>query len=438
MYTNGTALQDCHPGYIDESTNTWINYTNCNLATHYESRQGTYTTDFVCTRLTKCTSGSRVSVLPTATSDRACSPERALSTADKAGIAVGVVVFVAIVGIVIYRLHRLRRSTLDDLRLNEKLLHDEHIEKETLYAENIEMKRAWEIGENDLVLECVLASGAFGTVWKARWGHIEVAVKKLRMPLDDDVGGLANEDFNREVSFMQKIRHPNLLIFYGAGVAADHRAFMVVELMCHGSMRKMLLSDGPLTCVSRILMAIDVARGMAHLHSLECIHRDLKSDNCLVGHNFRVKVGDFGTSRLLRTQGVAVSGDDDASTRIGESLDVTHSLTGDVGTPLWMAPELMRAGVRKYGMEVDVYSYGIILWELMCRATPWEQAVPETDVQFMGALQNAVLGGVRPRLPAETDFPDEFIALMKECWAGDCEHRPTFAHVVAVLSKFHT
>eukprot|EP00041_Stephanoeca_diplocostata_P022495 m.537729 g.537729 ORF g.537729 m.537729 type:complete len:133 (+) comp22077_c0_seq30:2678-3076(+) len=88
------------------------------------------------------------------------------------------------------------------------------------------LQQAWVIPEQDVIFEEMLASGAFGTVWKGRWGHIPVAVKKLKLPLDG-LDPVATEDFDREVSFMQSIRHPNLLIFYGAGVTSDGLAFLV-------------------------------------------------------------------------------------------------------------------------------------------------------------------------------------------------------------------
>lgn len=108
-------------------------------------------------------------------------------------------------------------------------------------------------------------------------------------------------------------RHPNLLIFYGAGVTSDHRPFLVVELMSEGSLRRLLAkrrstsgslprddASGAHLCEDafgaafrwqqRLMVALDIAQGVRHLHSMQYIHRDLKSDNCLVGHDMRVKV----------------------------------------------------------------------------------------------------------------------------------------------------
>ena len=429
VYGNGTALQDCVPGYIDVPTDEWIALTVCDFTSTYESVQNTYTSDRVCSPLTFCTDG--IAVPETTSTDRVCHlTNPPMTKGDEAAIIVVVFLALLVMAATFYRLNRMRKSAVVDLELNEKLLQEEQMQKATLYAENIEMKRAWEILEDDLVLEHELASGGFGSVWKAKWGHIDVAVKILRTTIEGDGEGFASDEFNREVSFMQKIRHPNLLTFYGAGVTKDSRAFMVVELMRFGSMRQMLRSSRPLTCESRVLMALDIARGMSHLHSLECIHRDLKSDNCLVGDELRVKVGDFGTSRLMRSQGSSISVHN--FTNVGTA----PTLTGSVGTPLWMAPELMGSiDPRHYGKEVDVYSFGIVLWELMMRLTPWEEEVTAKGIRFFEALQKAVLGGVRPRLPPSTDFSQEYVLLMQQCWQTDPAGRPTFAQASVELAQ---
>eukprot|EP00041_Stephanoeca_diplocostata_P022491 m.537673 g.537673 ORF g.537673 m.537673 type:complete len:234 (+) comp22077_c0_seq26:2744-3445(+) len=159
------------------------------------------------------------------------------------------------------------------------------------------LQQAWVIPEQDVIFEEMLASGAFGTVWKGRWGHIPVAVKKLKLPLDG-LDPVATEDFDREVSFMQSIRHPNLLIFYGAGVTSDGLAFLVVELMVGGSLRTLLHNLAcTLTWEDKFRFALDTARGMKHLHVLNTIHRDLKSDNCLVDEHLRVKVRVHATAQ---------------------------------------------------------------------------------------------------------------------------------------------
>lgn len=441
LYASGTALQNTK-GYI--KARVWTPWTVCNSTTQYQSVPNMYTSDCKCVHLTQCTATQYESSLPTltadrkctalrqcaigveashtATTDRVCSDKRhGLTGAQGAAIAISVESFVIlVVTLSMYFLHRSKKRAQKSMHLRERLLQDERAEKLTLYAENTEMKRAWEIAEDDLDMECVIASGASASVWRAKWGHIDVAVKVLKHPIDDDFDPLAGEEFNREVLFMQRLRHPNLLTFYGAGVTSEHFAFMVVELMDEGSMRSVLRSPRTLSRGVRMYMALDVARGMHKLHVAGCIHRNLKSDNCLVDGDLRVKVGDFGASRLLdaRRAHTAMTTLDHATEHVRNSWTslvgtsdtdsiASASMTTGVGTPLWMAPELI-AQATDYGGEVDVYSFGIVLWELLTRATPWESEITCRGIGAAGAIRDAVSSGRRPMVwcSATFDEPD--------------------------------
>eukprot|EP00041_Stephanoeca_diplocostata_P022493 m.537705 g.537705 ORF g.537705 m.537705 type:complete len:344 (+) comp22077_c0_seq28:2678-3709(+) len=273
------------------------------------------------------------------------------------------------------------------------------------------LQQAWVIPEQDVIFEEMLASGAFGTVWKGRWGHIPVAVKKLKLPLDG-LDPVATEDFDREVSFMQSIRHPNLLIFYGAGVTSDGLAFLVVELMVGGSLRTLLHNLAcTLTWEDKFRFALDTARGMKHLHVLNTIHRDLKSDNCLVDEHLRVKIADFGNSRLMRGYREHYAKQSTAPTNnnahaqtsaVTESVGVTAldmndytraTMTKGTGTLLWMAPELFSLGKIQYGTAIDVYSYAVVLFEIWTRQDPWLHIGATDYLEFCTALEKAVLSG---------------------------------------------
>eukprot|EP00041_Stephanoeca_diplocostata_P028783 m.832182 g.832182 ORF g.832182 m.832182 type:complete len:1540 (+) comp23434_c1_seq2:167-4786(+) len=467
LFKPGTALQNCQRGYIQRGS--WTAWTVCDNMTSYQTTAPTYTSDRICTSAIDCVASQQyvaialtattgrtcteytacahgISAPGTTTTDRKCHQRLGLTGAQGAAIAIGVESLVIIViALVMYLLYRKKNRTEKDLHLRELLLQDERAEKESLYAENTQMKRAWEIAEGDLVMECVIASGASASVWRAKWGHISVAVKVLKHPIDDDFDPLAGEDFNREVSFMQRLRHPNLLTFYGAGVTLTKSAFMVVELMSEGSMRTVLLSQRLLTASERVAMALDVARGMRQLHSAGCLHRDLKSDNCLVDENLRVKVADFGASRLLdiqTTRRASMTKETKLKARASGALDESNqsstgsvssvSMTQGVGTPLWMAPELVEE-VEEYGGEVDVYSYGIVLWEVLTRATPWELEIPCQGIAAAAAIRKAVSSGQRPTVPKTPDLPTEYVSLMRECWTGDPAKRPDFAKIVDVL-----
>eukprot|EP00040_Diaphanoeca_grandis_P015153 m.77111 g.77111 ORF g.77111 m.77111 type:complete len:782 (-) comp24979_c0_seq1:273-2618(-) len=414
--------------------------TQCSPQYQYQSEPPTTTTDRQCSYLTNCSSLNEMQMhAPTPTSNRMCgnstivTAAKKLSTSSDAGIAIGVIVVLLMFTVAAIYLVCQKRTTEEDLRLNEQLLQGERAEKASLFAENMEMKSAWEIDEADLVTEEILASGAMGVVWRATWGHIQVAMKILKTPVDDDFGLLVSEEFNREVSFMQKIRHPNLLIFYGAGITSTNMAFLVTEYMAKGSLRGVLKSSNSVTLSVEIRqnMALDCARGMRHLHSLGSIHRDLKSDNCLVDDNLRVKVADFGESCLIRN----------AQSRMNmhseEVFDVTAnpsvSLTRGVGTPLWMAPELFSKSI-KYGPEIDVYSFGIVMWELITMKQPWADDIKKQGVQFSSAMIEAVVAGRRPSIPDRHAFSPTYIALLHKCWAGEPFERPNFSAIVDTLT----
>ena len=117
-----------------------------------------------------------------------------------------------------------------------------------------------------------------------------------------------------------------------------------------------------------------------------------------------------------------------------QSVAFQATMTKGVGTPLWMAPELFVGGT-KYGAEVDLYSFGVIMWELLTRKVPWEEAIDTTQyILFFAALCTALENGDRPLIPAEVaEAAPEFVALMEECWATDPAARPEAAAVVRHL-----
>lgn len=113
---------------------------------------------------------------------------------------------------------------------------------------------------------------------------------------------------------------------------------------------------------------------------------------------------------------------------------LTATMTRGVGTILWMAPELFVGGT-KYGPEVDVYSYGVILWELATREVPWDQITEPVYIRFYAELSTALENGERPAIPAAVaESQPDFVALMQRCWATAPESRPVFSDVVQALT----
>lgn len=379
-----------------------------------------------------------------------------------------------------YVVHRKNKSALHvttELELQQHILND----KMAL------MQKGWQILESEIEKQELIASGAFGSVYKGRWGHISVAIKTLHQgitELDPD----AVSEFREEAHCMQAIRHPNLVTFYGGnmGITKDAaKSFLVFEMMDMGSLRALLKNkERALSWPLRKQFAHDVAKGMPHLHSIPMIHRDLKSDNVLIGADMHAKVADFGQSKLIkrsRLASVQMSRklysivDTLTSSKVGEALNtVAHKarglyrpsiqensgvvedlsptvrllqndtsddnplMTTHVGTPLWKAPELLlgESQAQKqqdYSNAIDVYSFGIIMWELLTRDEPWSTIKAKTRFTFLDELTTAVLSGYRPPIPQNPECPESYLVLMRACWMTEPDKRPVFSYIESRL-----
>jgi hypothetical protein len=333
-------------------------------------------------------------------------------TNDDAAISIGTLAAVGLMVLVVWW-----SRSQDDKRMLSSRLYETQ-------AEISSMQRLWQIPQSELIMLGNIASGSFGRVMRALWNDIPVAVKCLSgalMMLDE----AAVADFERECAFMKSVRHANIILFYGAGRLEDGTPFLVLELSERGSLRSMLekatTAAEVIAWERKLVFAKDTALGMQHLHSLSCIHRDLKSGNLLVTQNYHIKVADFGTSKLAASLQAQPLGQEQPG-------NGTKTMTKMVGTPLWMAPELLE-GKKSYDGKVDVYAYGIVLFEILTQTLPWSD-IPEKF--FMNRLSEAVLSGKRPAMPEEgVVCPDErFVELMEQCWAQQGKDRPSFRDVV--------
>jgi serine/threonine protein kinase len=228
----------------------------------------------------------------------------------------------------------------------------------------------------------------------------EVAIKQLR---SSNLRGIKLRVFQREVIVLATAVHPTIVKFVGA---TDTRPFWIVtKWMPGGSLWHELTRRRRLTPTELTICAIDVARGMRFLHSRQIIHRDLKSLNVLLDSEGHARICDFGAARKLVKNAV---------------------MSQNVGTPHWMAPELI-AGDPIYTEKIDVYSFGILLWEILTKKTPYEG---------MDAAQIAVdvlQWDKRPPLPADT--PSTVREIIETCWSNVPSHRPSF---YSLWKLFHT
>ncbi|XP_026446234.1 probable serine/threonine-protein kinase DDB_G0282963 [Papaver somniferum] len=272
------------------------------------------------------------------------------------------------------------------------------IQKVDMEIDCLDYEILWE----DLLIGEQIGQGSCGTVYHGLWYGSDVAVKVFsKQEYSDDV----ILSFRQEVSLMKRLRHPNIVLFMGA-VTSPQRLCIVTEFLPRGSLFRLLQrGTAKLDWRRRINMALDIARGMNYLHHCNppIIHRDLKSSNLLVDKNWTVKVGDFGLSRLKRETYL--------TTRTGK------------GTPQWMAPEVLRN--EPSDEKSDVYSYGIILWELVTEKIPWENL---NSMQVIGAV-----GFMNQRLDIPNDLDPQWLSIMESCWHSEPQHRPTFQEL---LEKF--
>ncbi|ONK60486.1 uncharacterized protein A4U43_C08F18990 [Asparagus officinalis] len=262
----------------------------------------------------------------------------------------------------------------------------------------------WEIPWEHLVIGERIGLGSYGEVYQADWNGTEVAVKKF---LDQDFYGDALDEFRSEVRIMRRLRHPNVVLFLGA-VTRPPNLSIVSEFLPRGSLYRILhRPHSQIDEKRRIKMALDVAKGMNCLHTSTptIVHRDLKSPNLLVDKNWTVKVCDFGLSRLKHSTFL--------------------SSKSTAGTPEWMAPEVLRN--EQSNEKCDVYSFGVILWELATLRKPWHGMNP---MQVVGAV-----GFQDRRLDIPKEVDPLVARIILECWQTEPSLRPSFAQLMTALKS---
>ncbi|XP_059289420.1 uncharacterized protein LOC132042927 isoform X1 [Lycium ferocissimum] len=260
----------------------------------------------------------------------------------------------------------------------------------------------YEILWEDLTIGEQIGEGSCGTVYHGLWYGSDVAVKVFsKQEYSEEV----IYSFKQEIALMKRLRHPNILLFMGA-VTSPQRLCIVTEFLPRGSLFRLLQKNSSkLEWRRRIHMALDVARGMNYLHHLSppIVHRDLKSSNLLVDKNWTVKVGDFGLSRLKHETYLA--------TKTGK------------GTPQWMAPEVLRNELSDE--KSDIYSFGVILWELATEKIPWDNL---NTMQVIGAV-----GFMNQRLDIPKDVHPQLASIIESCWHSEPQCRPSFQELVEKL-----
>lgn len=264
-----------------------------------------------------------------------------------------------------------------------------------------------QIDPSEIQLGRKLGEGCFGVVYVGRCRQTDVAVKIPKK--QDQITQDRIESFNREVEIMSNIFAPNIALFMGASTKPGN--IMIVTELLSGNLEELLHDPTKeLSYATRMQMARDAALGVAWLHGSNpiIIHRDLKSSNFLFDKNHRIKVCDFGLSDLFER---------------GKKL---YDDEGAKGTPLYMAPEVMLG--EEFNEKADVYSFGIVLWEILTRKEPFSQ-YSDYDI-FVAAICDE---GVRPPIP--DDCIPSLRKLMTDCWDANPKKRPDFVDIVKRLDE---
>ncbi|KAL7299022.1 hypothetical protein TKK_0008118 [Trichogramma kaykai] len=268
---------------------------------------------------------------------------------------------------------------------------------------------------NNVMLLEELGEGAFGKVYKGelQTGNkdevIYVAVKTLK----ENASPKTQNDFKREVDLMTDLRHPNIICLLGV-VFNGEPMCMLFEYMTQGDLHEFLICHSPRTDVplgtasGKVLeqpeflhIALQIASGMEYLSSHHYVHRDLAARNCLVGENLTVKISDFGLSRDIY------------------SSDYYRVQSKSLLPVRWMPPESILYG--KFTTESDVWSFGVVLWEIYSYGLQ----------PYYGYNNQEVIDMIRSRqlLPCPEDCPTMIYSLMIECWHEVANRRPQFPEI---------
>ncbi|XP_004628256.1 mitogen-activated protein kinase kinase kinase 7 isoform X2 [Octodon degus] len=256
-----------------------------------------------------------------------------------------------------------------------------------------------EIDYKEIEVEEVVGRGAFGVVCKAKWRAKDVAIKQIESESE-------RKAFIVELRQLSRVNHPNIVKLYGACL---NPVCLVMEYAEGGSLYNVLHGAEPLpyyTAAHAMSWCLQCSQGVAYLHSMQpkaLIHRDLKPPNLLlVAGGTVLKICDFGTA-----------------------CDIQTHMTNNKGSAAWMAPEVFEGS--NYSEKCDVFSWGIILWEVITRRKPFDE-IGGPAFRIMWAVHN----GTRP--PLIKNLPKPIESLMTRCWSKDPSQRPSMEEIVKIMT----
>ncbi|KAG7033090.1 Serine/threonine-protein kinase HT1, partial [Cucurbita argyrosperma subsp. argyrosperma] len=329
-----------------------------------------------------------------------------------------------------------------------------------LCSKEFDLDAKWLVDPKQILVGPRIGEGAHGKVHKgnissqcnynsfsqSRYKNENVAIKIIRRGETPEEIAKTEARFAREVAMLSKVQHKNLAKFIGA--CKEPIMVIVTELLLGGTLRKYLLSIRPrcLDLHEAACFALDIARAMECLHSHGIIHRDLKPGILLLtldrmdSNMLLLRMIDHSNSKDIvfrPPENLILTGDHKTvkltDFGLAREESVTEMMTAETGTYRWMAPELystvtLRNGEKKhYNHKVDVYSFGIVFWEIVQNKLPFEG---------MSNLQAAYAAAFKNFRPNAENLPEYLAPIITSCWTEDPNTRPNFSEIIQMLLKY--
>lgn len=271
-----------------------------------------------------------------------------------------------------------------------------------------------------------LGKGAFGKVFVVR--NISDGKKYAAKIINIDKRFSGDEQmmFLRESLILRNLHHPAIIKFIGINFQGftDSRKLsptIITEYMKNGSLKSVLdkekksIADLEWTPTKKYISLLGISNAMKYLHEHNILHRDLKPENVLVDENFYPYIADFGLSRCFPET-------------LSKTMQIT--MTKNIGTPIYMAPEMLEEEEdSQYGTSIDVYAFGILAYEIVTGNQPYSELGKISAVK----LVKKIISGYRP--PISSDVPKKMKSLITRCLSKSPRKRPSFKEIFTELSN---
>jgi serine/threonine protein kinase len=294
---------------------------------------------------------------------------------------------------------------------------------------DVAVERNWSIEHEELSFGPEVARGEFGSVFDGKFFGARVAIKLIRGVKD---GSPILKYVERELDIQSMVAHPNVVQFIGLSRSPANEVFVVTEWAGRGDLQRYLYGEATsasnqVSWQQKVQFMVHIAQATAYLHSKRIVHRDIKCANCLLTQGLIVKLCDFGLSRVLPKEAEVLPTPMPTGTKKGSQRRLGDtplaSRLSMAGTDEWMAPEVALG--QQYGRRVDVFSFGVSVWEIAVRAKP-RARLPQEFFEFPEAEFRKSLA---------SDAPAGLAELTIECCALEPHARPKSRQVMIRLQS---